>query len=195
EEEHIRVLLEGGAEIDARDATGQTPLHKAAVPPRIAQLEFLITVGADVNARDCIGQTPLDALRGLRADPEWCKKCNTPLESLRDPQWEMLREVLGGFTTVKVTDVWQDSLIVRVEGHHGRYPAALREAQERGALIVPSNLVFGRDLPEPGQVVRCGKRPLPIPDNEWFWAWDNQMRQDLDLGIEQEQEQEQEQGL
>ena len=164
EEEHIRVLLDHGADIDARDATGDTPLHKAAVPPRLAQLEFLITVGADVNARDGIGQTPLDILRGLRANPEWCKKSNTLLESLRDPQWQMLREVLGGFTTVKVTDVWQDSVIVRVEGHHGRYSDALREAQSAGRSSPHPTLFSAATSRNP--VGSCGAASAPCPS----WA-------------------------
>ena len=184
EESHIRVLLDHGAEIDARDVTGETPLHKAAVPPRIEHLMLLVSRGADVSVADNRGRTPLDVLRLLREDYEWCRK-HTELATttFADRGWEMLRGLLGGFTTVKVTEALQDrSLIVRIEGHHGRWPDALQEARERGGLAVSSNLVFGRDAPEPGQLVRCRKGLSPVLDHEWAERHDRQLQ--CDRGIE-----------
>jgi ankyrin repeat protein len=50
-------LLENGADIDAQDLFGRTPLHKAV---RDAEMvAFLIAQGADVNVTDVFGRTPL----------------------------------------------------------------------------------------------------------------------------------------
>jgi ankyrin repeat protein len=57
--EMVRVLLAAGADINARNRSGQTPLMFL---PKKADLDFvreLIAAGADVNATDQHGQTPL----------------------------------------------------------------------------------------------------------------------------------------
>ena len=66
----MQTLLEGGAAIEARDSTGQTPLAYAVWSerelrgevPKGTQLDavkFLIANGADVDAADNFGGTPL----------------------------------------------------------------------------------------------------------------------------------------
>jgi hypothetical protein len=177
EEAQLRVLIGAGAEIDARDSGGRTPLFCAAIPPKIEPLTYLVSRGADVNIRDARGQTPLDVLRVMRGDHAWCKT-RPLLRDLGDDEWKRLRGLLGGFTTVKVLDTWRDSVIICVEGHHGRFPAAEREAKEQGGLTVPTNLVFGRDVPEPGQRIRCGKELSPALEVAWSEA------RRRDLGIE-----------
>ena len=57
--DYIRVLIDEGANVNARDNNGDTPLLYAAdsSPPEIVTL--LIKAGADVNFRDREGLTPL----------------------------------------------------------------------------------------------------------------------------------------
>ena len=179
-EAHLRILLRAGAEIDARDEDGRTPLFCAAIPPRIRALTYLVSRGADVSIRNATGHTPLDVLRIIRGDHALCKNKLLVLPGeLADDQWKKLRGLLGGFTTVKLLDIWRDSVIIRVESHHARYTDAVRQAKERGRLAVPTNLVFGRDVPEPGQRIRCGKELSPALEVAWSEA-----RQRRDLGIE-----------
>ena len=59
------VLLAAGAEVDARDLRGGTPLHWAAGRNRDpAAVAELVAAGADLKSRDREGNTPLHASRG-----------------------------------------------------------------------------------------------------------------------------------
>ncbi|NKC11757.1 MAG: hypothetical protein GKR94_05995 [Gammaproteobacteria bacterium] len=53
-------LVEEGAQVDALNTAGQTPLHIAALTGHSAAVEFLLEHGADVTARDNDGKTALD---------------------------------------------------------------------------------------------------------------------------------------
>lgn len=55
----ILALLEGGAELEAKDRRGQTALHYAAQNSRAAAVSALVDAGANVNAADREGRTPL----------------------------------------------------------------------------------------------------------------------------------------
>jgi ankyrin repeat protein len=60
--EMAALLLDHGADVEARDAAGgATPLYQAAAWGRTAVIELLIARGADVNARNRAGKTPLAA--------------------------------------------------------------------------------------------------------------------------------------
>ena len=66
--------LKAGANVDARNEDGLTPLHKAAASSKTpAVVDALLKAGANVNARDRAGKMPFDyvkensALRGTDA--------------------------------------------------------------------------------------------------------------------------------
>jgi hypothetical protein len=54
----MALLLDKGADVNARDCNNTTPLHYAAMADK-AMVAMLLEKGADVNAKDFFGQTPL----------------------------------------------------------------------------------------------------------------------------------------
>jgi ankyrin repeat protein len=70
-----RLLLEAGADVNARGDLGLTPLHYAARHGSLTAAQVLIEHGADLNARDDIGFSPLvTALRGREPECEHIAK-------------------------------------------------------------------------------------------------------------------------
>ncbi|MGP6174455.1 ankyrin repeat domain-containing protein [Corynebacterium sp. A21] len=62
---HPGLLIELGADLEAREYMGQTPLFDAMTHP--VQLRVLLAAGAEIEARDAMGDTPLRlALRHCR---------------------------------------------------------------------------------------------------------------------------------
>ena len=67
----IELLLNAGADIDARDTSGDTPLHEACQGSKDPQVfRALLQAGADPNARDNDGSTPLHELAEYHDIPE-----------------------------------------------------------------------------------------------------------------------------
>ena len=66
----IGALLGDGADVNAPDEEGETPLHRAAEHDNLPAVEALIERGADVGARDDKGRMPLHraARRSNRPD-------------------------------------------------------------------------------------------------------------------------------
>ncbi len=57
------MLLNLGADVNARDINGWTPLHQALYDRRLEVAEILINAGADRRAEDVRGRTPCDMIR------------------------------------------------------------------------------------------------------------------------------------
>jgi ankyrin repeat protein len=56
----VKVLLDAGAEVDARTSNDTTPLHQAAQEGHLDIVRELLIAGADLDARDDNGTTPHD---------------------------------------------------------------------------------------------------------------------------------------
>ncbi len=59
-----QVLLDAGADVNARDARGRTALHAAAAQGYTDVAKFLVEHGADLKAADADGVLPVDAALG-----------------------------------------------------------------------------------------------------------------------------------
>jgi ankyrin repeat protein len=95
----IRSLVDGGANLHAKDADGMTPLHWAVLAHHPSTVKALLSLGAEVNVKDNFGYTPLlyasavdfgdaDILKTLLsagADPQIADKDGkTPLSHARE---------------------------------------------------------------------------------------------------------------
>ena len=54
------LLIQEGADVNAKNMDGATPLHGAALFGEVETVKLLIQKGADVNVRNNQGATPLD---------------------------------------------------------------------------------------------------------------------------------------
>jgi hypothetical protein len=61
--EEVRELLEKGADVNAKNNDGWTPLHDAAGHDHVDFARLLVENGADVNAKNNDGKTPIDIAR------------------------------------------------------------------------------------------------------------------------------------
>lgn len=67
--ELVRMLIDAGADPNARSASGGTPLHTAGFTGNVPVTEMLLAAGADPGATDAKDLTPLDHARE-RSHPE-----------------------------------------------------------------------------------------------------------------------------
>ncbi|MBC6412135.1 MAG: ankyrin repeat domain-containing protein, partial [Hyphomonadaceae bacterium] len=63
-EVEVTALIDAGADIEAQDKDGRTPLYQAAFLGKAETVAALIKAGADVNARTKYSQTPLHKAHG-----------------------------------------------------------------------------------------------------------------------------------
>jgi len=66
-------LLDGKADINARDVRGDTPLHATAFLGNARMVEFLLARGANPAAKNNDGRTPADMAR-MRQESEWANE-------------------------------------------------------------------------------------------------------------------------
>lgn len=79
--EAVKVLIEGGADLNLQNREGSTPLHTASFLCRIEIVEMLLKAGANKEAMNKVGSTALNGVEG-------------PFEQMK-PIYDLLGVVLG----------------------------------------------------------------------------------------------------
>lgn len=107
--EAIELLIQKGADVNAKNRDGGTPLHAAAFLGRTEAAELLIQKDADVNAKNNNGETPLDA---TSADWETTKSIATILQVKLEPEkikagrTEVAKLLKQHIPNVSNVDIW-----------------------------------------------------------------------------------------
>ena len=65
----MQMLVESGAELDARNKFGKTPLHVAVEREDVEGVKWLVRAGCRLDVRDNRGKTALDTLNGRNTRP------------------------------------------------------------------------------------------------------------------------------
>ena len=120
------LLIEKGANINARSNDGGTALHAAAIFCRTETVKLLLSRGADVNAKNSREETPLDEVAG-----EWSQE----LEDIYKWIAELLRLQLD-IERIKATRPKIAALLRKSGGKTGGQPKATAATTFRGSYFV-----------------------------------------------------------
>ena len=104
--ETVELLIERGANIEATDIWGQTPLMIAALSGNTETVELLLDRGANIEAKDNMGRTPLHlaALCGNTETVELLLNRGANIEAKDNEGWTpLLLAALSGNTLLLVT--------------------------------------------------------------------------------------------
>jgi uncharacterized protein len=137
----VRKLLAEGADLEARDEDGRTPIFSAVLGNSVGVLGLLLEAGADVNARDDHGWTALH-FAASECLPEMARllvgrgaDLNAQDEDGATPLW---RAVQGGRGRNEVVDLLRASGAKDdIPNHRGETPAQL--AERLGSPVFSAN--------------------------------------------------------
>ena len=98
----VRALLDGGADANAPDPNGWTPLLEAAFAGHADTIRVLVGGGADVNTKDRAGWTPLmeAASKGHAEVVMFLLACGADANARSSKGWTALKAVPKGNTEI-----------------------------------------------------------------------------------------------
>jgi len=134
------LLIEGGADVNARSRDGGTPLHTAAFFGHVEAVKLLLDRGADVNARGGDGQTALD-----RAASPWSQE----LEQIYKWVDENIPQVKLDLEKIKTA---RPGIAAILRGYTGKadgaYPAPAAAGDLKPVKLPAPRMTGGRPLME-----------------------------------------------
>ncbi len=118
----VRVLLANGADLDAKDDRGDTPLIVAAGNHNIAAVKLLIAKGADISARNNYEETALiEAARSM--DPELLRVLLDGSPDIKDKNAALFAAAESAPVVLQIADAPATQ-----NGHNEQTAAAIPEA-------------------------------------------------------------------
>ena len=120
--EEVRKLINAGADVNARDRLGRTPVMYAALCGRLEVYKMLRQHGADVSMKDVVGKGPLELARLTQENEEERHAQNMGHESWvfsfgQDPERGEIARDLEGPEAADSPDHSRQSLTNDPEGH------------------------------------------------------------------------------
>jgi len=126
----VKSLIEKGADINAKDTSGQTPLHYAVEYDRKDVVELLIANRADVNAKNNEGRTALE-IAMIRLRPQIAKLLannGADISSIH------LAAFVGNLEKVKA--FFQRIIDINAQDSHGRTPLHYAAAADVAEFLI-----------------------------------------------------------
>lgn len=117
--EIARVLVEAGADLNAGDARGDTPLHWACVFGAVDMVSTLIDAGADVRALNDAGGTAFNAAATYGHPQLVARLLEADLEPAREGATDLIAAILEGRD---ITDLLADGADPDASGGDGSTP-------------------------------------------------------------------------
>jgi len=106
----VRLALNFGANVRAKDKDKMTPLHYASFFDSIKIVELLIKMGADVRAKDVYGNTPLHSVLGKNGSYQHCR-------ALSNGRMKIIKLLLKAGAGVRAKDKWGKTPLYLAEPH------------------------------------------------------------------------------
>ncbi len=113
--EIIKLLLQAGFDVNARNSIGETPLHKVS---GVENARILIESGADVNAQNIHGETPLHEVTEVRV----CKLLIEAKADVNDKENEGLTPLHLAYDASIAAALIEAGADVNARDNHGKTP-------------------------------------------------------------------------
>ncbi len=134
--DNVRFALARGADVNAVDANGRTPLHRASREAKNVVVKVLIDAGADVDARDVCGWTALHeaAIEGYAHVVELLLAAGADVDARDGAGWTPLHMAADGDHTKVVELLLTAGADVDAKNAHGL--TALHRAEELSVVML-----------------------------------------------------------
>jgi ankyrin repeat protein len=147
------VLIEHGANVDAANSAGDTPLHLAASAPKITTVQLLINKGARIDIRNKAGRTPLLAAVAEYSGPDGGLREDVMKFEIYFLRADVIRLLLQSGAAVGSRDndgntALTLAVLARViwEGNHYKSDSGQRELLEDYDNIIATLISKGADI-------------------------------------------------